>query len=264
MPEILEPATPSPDIESPDHDCPQCASGLEPEFEFDGTVKFECEADDCDYFEITGDLPVITSYLGRIRKVILQIFWPYPELLGKLQAVIGGLLVVVSASLYVATVLHELGHGIAYRLYGHRVERFQISAFLGLFPLAGFTEPDVEPSGDRGLRAALHVTVGGITFNILSSLLAVPVLIATLPPGGLSGSSGFVFNAAMLFFGVNVLSVGNIFPFPGADGDHLQHHVLQVLADRLGIEDSVTVAHYASRTVFYGFLTAFVYGVISG
>jgi ribosomal protein L18 len=447
---ILGPTEPPADVEPPDQDCPQCQQPLEPDAQFDATLQYTCTSDDCEYFEVQSSIPFINTYLGRLRKLAVQLVWPYPVVLKRVQLAlgivllayglftaypwthgavacitafvwpvvlqppefcgacgvrihddahrfcwncgesvqsrvsyvdldaepriqpslhwldgrlasnlsrsglsirydtsngdafiawlvrgrerlwrilfdigigltaavygavvwitathvwqllistassgqqstaessassslpkvdlamptitleeaiaVGGLIAAVSLANYVSLIIHELGHGIGYYLHGHQVEEFSVSAIAGLIPTHGFTRGDVNVHANRALRAALHTTVGGVTLNALAASILAPVWYLAGAPGIESEFNGFLSLTITFLFGVNAASILNVVPVPGTDGDHFQQHFLQFLAERAGIENSLTVATYGSKTVFYGFLAAFLIGVFT-
>jgi len=164
-------------------------------------------------------------------------------------------------SLWISVSLHELGHGLAYRLHGHDVDQFAIIAFLGVFPNMGLTSPDVDVTGETGLRPALQTAAGGLALNTLA---AVPVGVFWLVAYGSVPSihGGFTAWFATSFLVVSAVSIVNVLPVGGSDGDHFQRYIAHAFAERLGVDQSFLVAFYATQTLVYGLLLAIGIGVV--
>jgi len=183
-----------------------------------------------------------------------------------MDVLVQGLVVLaaVSIAMYISLTVHELGHGIALRLYGHKVESFKVNSVLGLFPNFGVTYEDINLEADVGLRAALHVAVGGVTLNLLSAALIGPLWylgFGTIPD---VSSAGFIHIFLSVLVALDLVSVLQIIPLGGTDGDHFQRHLLHAAAERFGVENSPLAAYHASRVLIYGILVAIIAGVVLG
>lgn len=78
-------------------------------------------------------------------------------------------------ALFIAMVVHELGHGIQARVNGMRVESSGL--LYGVVPLGAFVEPNEEDLASKPRKAQIDVYAAGITVNTIVAVLCIAVLI---------------------------------------------------------------------------------------
>jgi membrane-associated protease RseP (regulator of RpoE activity) len=88
--------------------------------------------------------------------------------------------VYVVAGLVLATGIHELGHAVACRREGVRVEEWGVALLLGVIPVAGYVLPDEDGIERASVRTRLRVFSVGVFNNVLVAAVALGALLTPL------------------------------------------------------------------------------------
>lgn len=138
--------------------------------------------------------------LGRVRGVLIRVHWSTP--VGAL--IFGGFSPVFWAAFFVLVLLHEAGHALLVRRYGHHVHAIDVTGFGGLCRWSGHAT-----ANERSI-----IAWGGVAAQAaLLAITGVLVLAFGYP------AFGPLRTLAYAFISTNAFLIGlNLLPIPPLDG----------------------------------------------
>lgn len=143
--------------------------------------------------------------------------------LGYLSRLSGALLAVWVVLGFVALLIHELGHALAFRRYG-------VASSITFWLFGGFTVPDSQDEAARLSDGQLFVVV------VAGPLVGLVVGLATLAAGFVAGNAaGPIRFPIFLWLFVNLgWAVFNLLPIPSLDGGQAIEHLAGAVFGRAG------------------------------
>lgn len=170
----------------------------------------------------------------------------------------------VVGGLMIATVIHELGHAIACRREGIRIEEWGVVLLFGIVPVAGYVLPDEDQLDGAPDRTRMRVFSAGVFDNaILAAVTGVALLLpftaapqtaymtyfgwaitgGAPPTAGAIASLGVVSNLLFwtAFLSANV-ALMNALPVGILDGGRVFDLVSRKATDRLSVSPRTTTA----------------------